>query len=1218
MKKHLLFYTFLVLLGWCVCPQAWAYDVEVNGVYYNLSGANAIVTYPGETAPAAAGDNSYTGAIVIPATIESGGSTYNVTQIAENAFRYATITSVTFSEGLQVIGTHAFDHCQSLASVEIPNTVTNVNYEAFASCHNLLSITFGAGTTNIGQGVCYDQQKKQNIYVKTKTVPSLAGYAFFWQGATIHVYADMVSKFSTAANWNDSRYTIVGDLERDYTFDELQAKITELSALGSSVKDAPGFYSVASYAAVQTALDNCASVTATSPASTINNAMKALVEAGNACQPLPITEGYYYIVTAGKGPGYPFNGTEVRNTEYQSAIYTDGSANRIKWKAYAQNDYTLIFKLTANGSNWNVQNLVEGTYMGVTSSTSSYGDVTIPAVVEPTAQHFDWIRPGKFGMKGANNSYYYAQAGNHNGSTNASGNLSIWGTLGDATSGGMNQWFLIPVDESTIIAYQETLVGDLVATANDYKAKVAAMKTGTAPGLNNATKAQEMLDAADKAIGLASSTDLDAKLAVVEEMKTAWLALVGAVNPITEGYYYIVCDNANIAANGKSEKALYINTEKNELWWGELETADLKYAFKLSKKAGTDTWYLQNVDNGLYAGAAVEFCGRTSATATPDYPVTFFLDGEGSYRIKANNWTYCPQGNPGGTSAGPSYVWGYNATGMHGEASYTLRPISAETVNTLKLAKFDAFASQFVTIPASDDPNFYAKAEATAYNAVVNAASSASTDEEKLAAYDNLLGASALLTTINPITEGYYFITSAGKGSGYSGGPYNYEDKNALYNDGGIVKWKAYDKTDVKELYYLTETDGGWFAYNVADKTYINRGSGNYSCDLATSETATNAQSIAPVVNGNGKFTMTWVGNIYPYGLNNSHNGSSSASGKVGIWGTVAEAKTFGINQWFLHKVSAAEADELMVEVEVTDGVATFTAYKTLDEASYLAALEGIDKTKVRSIDLSTVNVNMVPTQVTNPFENTNTMFYMADDYAHPNEGINLVTQGKCPSLILVDKEDFVPAKAFEAKNATYLKTGSLDTEGWYSVVLPFDYVVDASLEVLNNAVVKDATIAFSAVEAGETIPAGTPFIYKSKVDGPFSILQVNVNCSVAANATPSTSGALKGTYVKIPKGSATGKYILKADGSAFAEATANASIPAFRAYIDGIAGSGTFTITINDDLTGVVGADADLNAKVDVYSVDGKLVRQGVESITALQGLESGIYIINGKTIKK
>ena len=69
-------------------------------------------------------------------------------------------------------------------------------------------------------------------------------------------------------------------------------------------------------------------------------------------------------------------------------------------------------------------------------------------------------------------------------------------------------------------------------------------------------------------------------------------------------------------------------------------------------------------------------------------------------------------------------------------------------------------------------------------------------------------------------------------------------------------------------------------------------------------------------------------------------------------------------------------------------------------------------------------------------------------------------------------------------------------------------------------------------------------------------------------------------------------------------------------------AGSRTYTIIIDGDITGLATVAPDngglLTQKVSVYSLDGKLLRAGVDSATALQGLGKGIYIINGKKISK
>ena len=57
----------------------------------------------------------------------------------------------------------------------------------------------------------------------------------------------------------------------------------------------------------------------------------------------------------------------------------------------------------------------------------------------------------------------------------------------------------------------------------------------------------------------------------------------------------------------------------------------------------------------------------------------------------------------------------------------------------------------------------------------------------------------------------------------------------------------------------------------------------------------------------------------------------------------------------------------------------------------------------------------------------------------------------------------------------------------------------------------------------------------------------------------------------------------------------------------------------IDGEQTGVrlvKGADED--AKVNVYTTDGKLVRSAVKQNAALQGLPSGVYVVDGKKCVK
>ena len=91
---------FCLLLGF----NAFAYDAEIDGIYYDFSGDEATVTMNGIVC--------YSGSIIIPESVTYIGKTYSVTSIGNEAFQY----------------------CSGLTSITIPKSVTNIGSDAFSNC----------------------------------------------------------------------------------------------------------------------------------------------------------------------------------------------------------------------------------------------------------------------------------------------------------------------------------------------------------------------------------------------------------------------------------------------------------------------------------------------------------------------------------------------------------------------------------------------------------------------------------------------------------------------------------------------------------------------------------------------------------------------------------------------------------------------------------------------------------------------------------------------------------------------------------------------------------------------------------------------------------------------------------------------------------------------------------------------------------------------------
>ena len=114
------------------------YDFEQDGLCYKVHGNEASV------ASREYSYNSYSGQVVIPATVTHDGVTLPVTAIGPNAFnRCSGLTSVVIPQGVKTIDNYAFMGCTKLTSVNLPTSVTSLGYAAFAGCTSLRQISLG-------------------------------------------------------------------------------------------------------------------------------------------------------------------------------------------------------------------------------------------------------------------------------------------------------------------------------------------------------------------------------------------------------------------------------------------------------------------------------------------------------------------------------------------------------------------------------------------------------------------------------------------------------------------------------------------------------------------------------------------------------------------------------------------------------------------------------------------------------------------------------------------------------------------------------------------------------------------------------------------------------------------------------------------------------------------------------------------------------------------
>ena len=133
----------MIVMEFIFCMNAYAYDFEANGIYYGYNAANqtAYVTY---------GTEKYSGNVVIPESVTFNGRIMAVASIGPIAFEYCNdLYSVSIPNSVTTIGDRAFSG-SGLKSVDIPNSVTTIEPCAFENC-NLTSLFIPSSIMTIGK-----------------------------------------------------------------------------------------------------------------------------------------------------------------------------------------------------------------------------------------------------------------------------------------------------------------------------------------------------------------------------------------------------------------------------------------------------------------------------------------------------------------------------------------------------------------------------------------------------------------------------------------------------------------------------------------------------------------------------------------------------------------------------------------------------------------------------------------------------------------------------------------------------------------------------------------------------------------------------------------------------------------------------------------------------------------------------------------------------------
>ena len=205
-----------------------AYDFEVDGIYYNITSMSDLeveVTYKSVTYVSGNSyrNNSYTGDIVIPSSVNYNNRTFTVTGIGRYAFgsggteSYGSyydnygckITSISLPSSIKIISDLAFQNCRELSDIQLPPSLKTIGIKAFsnstigniiipdevqviedyafAGCPNLQYVVLGESVRTFGKEV-FSGPKLMEVFCRSNECPSTLLESIFYGHSALEIY----------------------------------------------------------------------------------------------------------------------------------------------------------------------------------------------------------------------------------------------------------------------------------------------------------------------------------------------------------------------------------------------------------------------------------------------------------------------------------------------------------------------------------------------------------------------------------------------------------------------------------------------------------------------------------------------------------------------------------------------------------------------------------------------------------------------------------------------------------------------------------------------------------------------------------------------------------------------------------------------------------------------------------------------------------------------
>ena len=130
----------------------------------------------------------------------------SVSAIGIEAFFGCGLMSVTIPNSVTIIGEGAFPCCGGLTSVTIPESVTAIGDYTFSECMGLTSVTIPNSVTTIGEYAFEGCESLKSVTAYNPTPVDIDTYVFYYVDCTkctLYVPAESVEKYKAAKGWSE-------------------------------------------------------------------------------------------------------------------------------------------------------------------------------------------------------------------------------------------------------------------------------------------------------------------------------------------------------------------------------------------------------------------------------------------------------------------------------------------------------------------------------------------------------------------------------------------------------------------------------------------------------------------------------------------------------------------------------------------------------------------------------------------------------------------------------------------------------------------------------------------------------------------------------------------------------------------------------------------------------------------------------------------------------